>query len=124
MEEVELPPMEMFRALFQHRVNIQYSKFTDDLTVCPVDGPFKGKCLIRLGLAQMLEAEIFIENGVWRVEGELRNFSQRYAEGLKTFNPAKRYQPLVATTKSKSNTTHYAEVLVFKDELYIRKNGT
>ncbi len=118
VKEVYLPAMEMLKALYKHRVSIQYSTETDDLSVCPVEGPYQGKCLDRLGLAQVLDAEIYIENGKFRVIGDLRNCAQKNVEYLKTYQPPNKYEFLDSDTVAMWAGIRYPEVLVFKDRVY------
>lgn len=123
MEEINLPFMEILKALFQHRVRIQYSKDSDDLSVYPISGPFEGKCLIRLGMAQVMNAKVFMQNGKWTIEGELRSFAQKYAEDLKSFNPENKYQKINDYEQELTNLERRDEMLVMKENLYLLRSS-
>lgn len=127
MEEFKLSPSELFQALFDHGVSVEYSRQTDNLLICPLAGIYAGKCLMPNGMTEVTEATLIARNGEWRVEGILGSGSGANSESFKTFQPAPHHIPIelsgedfmvmfseVARPYQQGNN-----VLVVKNKLYL-----
>lgn len=126
MEDNELKPLELFQALLEHRVTIEYLPVQDELTVCPTEGRYQDICLIRLGMAQLLDAKIFLSKDGWRVEGLLRDFMQKNSVGFQKLKLSKahkecelRLDPIrVVIAGTENSLESAAQLVVVKNRLF------
>lgn len=127
MEEFNLSPSELFQALFDHGVSVEYSKDADHLLICPLAGTYAGKCLMPSGMTEVTEATLLAWEDGWRVEGVLGSGSGANSESFKEFHPSPHHIPIEFSNEGfivmfRDGAKPYqqgGEVLIVKNKIYL-----
>lgn len=127
MKPFNLSPGELFQALFDHGVSVEYSRQTDNLHICPLAGEYAGKCLLPSGMTEVSQATLIACNDEWRVEGVLGSSSGANSEGFKEFQLAPHHIPIelsnnVFLVRFRDGAKPYqqgSEVLIVKNQIYL-----